>query len=215
MKKKMMILSSIAIVLTLSIMAVGANDDKEGIREHAKKVQEQTNNKESNVVAKVSSATTTIELTDTQVETYCLNSEYITKKPKDKKEALESMIKEKVEYLIACEEGYEVGNEVIEGKIKEAKAVINSDPEQKVFVQNYIEALGIDEDQYYNEVYDSYKISLTIGNYKNNYVKNEIIKKDKNLKYEEFTEEYYNALEDFMKGVRDKYISENKIKIDK
>lgn len=215
MKKKLMILTSIAILLTLSIMAIGANDDKEGIREHVKKIQEQINNDESKVVAKVSNATMTIKLTDMQVKTYCLNSEYITKEPKDEKEALESMIKEKVEYLIACEEGYEVSDEEIKGKIKEAKEAINSDPEQKVFVENFIKALGIDEDEYYNEVYDMYKISITIGTYKNDFVKKEIIKEDKSFKDNEFTEEYYNAVDDFMKGVRDKYISENKIKIER
>lgn len=215
MKKEIIILSGIVILLTLSLMVVGANDDKERIREHAKKVKEQMNSDESKIVAKVSSATETIELTDIQVRIYCLNSEYLTKKPKDEKDALESMIKEKVEYLIACEEGYKVSDEEIIEKIEEAKEVIESDPEQKAFLENYIRALGIDEDMYFKEVYDRYKISLTTGTYKNNFVKNEIIKKDNSFIAKEFTEEYYNEVEDFMKEVREKYILEKKIKIEK
>lgn len=214
MKKNLIIIVFILVLATANAFVIFANDDKEGIKEHVKNIQEKINQKENNIVAKINSSMKSIDITDKQVITYCMNKEYLTKKPKDRKEALNEIVNEKVEYLIACEAGYEISDNVVKEKIEEVKVAIKENQEQKIFIENYMEALGLNEEEYYKNVFDAYKISLTIGNYKNNYINKEISKKNSKLLNTQYSEEYNQALDNFMKTIREKKISEKEIKVE-
>lgn len=190
----------IIILIVGSYIYIGASDDKDGIREHGKKILETIEKNNSQAIASITNGEKTIELTKLQLDTFIMNLEFINKEKVDRNNALNSLIKQRALYMIACDEGYEVNDEEVEDKVAETQNVIKSDIEQQTFLKNYLSGLNISEEDYYKHIFDSYKVRLTIGNYKNNKLKKELMKIDSSLICKENSLDYNKAL--------DKYIDE-------
>ena len=215
MKKIISFFIIVVLMLTIGgIIYVGASDDKVGIIDHAQMVKEKLRDEKEDIVVQISNSEQEVIITSKQLDTYVMNLEFATNEKVDKSNALDQLIKQKALYLLACKNGYEVEDKVVKEKIVETKNAINSDIEQKTFLKNYLEGLGISEDEYFEQLFDSYKVRLTIGKYKNSKLKPQLIKQDKTLSERDYTQKFNKKLDNYIEELINENVNKKDIVIE-
>lgn len=203
----------ILVMLLSGVVTILASNDILGIREHGIKTKEKLEEKDDKVIVKISKGKETIILKNTQLDSYVMNLEFVRKEKVDKDAALKELIRNKSLYLLACDAGYEVDDNEVKKKILEVRNLINSDDKQRAFLDNYLSGLGISEDDYFEQLFDKYKVNLTIGNYKNNKLKLELIQLEPKLSGN-YTSEFTTKLDTYIDEMLDKQISDKHIIIE-
>lgn len=211
--KKSIIGAVLFLVLLISIGTYNSSgsDDIFGVKKQAIKTKEKEKEKNSKNIVKISKGKKNITITDKQLDIYVMNLEFTTKGKVDREVALKKIIRNKELYLLADEAGYSVNDKTVANKLDEVRKIVDENVEQKAFLKNYITGLGIDEDEYYDQIFDSYKENLTIGNYKNNKLKKELLEIEPSLKNKDFTEEFYEKLDGYIDSIIESELNSNRL----
>jgi hypothetical protein len=217
MKRNVIIGIVLILTIATSIIYVGVNDDEFGMKEQGKKTRLLLEGKNDKNIAKIyteKNYKNNIIITENQLDSYVINLEFTTKQKVDKAAALKELIEYKSLYLLACEEGYEVNDDAIKKQISQTRDAINSSDEDKLILKNYLSGIGISEEEYFEQLFDKYKVNLTIGNYKNNKLKKELTELEPNLIGKDFTEDFNNKLDTYMDKMLDEKQRDNKITVE-
>ena len=188
----------VCLVVLLGVASVFAANIKDIMFQLGEKTRE-LDNEESDVIAVVDGA----EILSKDLEILKVSSD-LAEREIDEAEALDKLIEKQLVYNAAIESGIKVSESEIDKIIKQTKQALKEDDAANAQHMEYIDGLGISEEEYWKMVKPIYEKMLIMGEYKNNFIKKKFIEENSITDQKSIEEEYAEYFKEHVESLRDK-----------